>query len=81
MQKRDGPPLKFAMFGGGTPAVNKKCDLKKKLSHFRIMKFVKTSVSSVIFQMLMQLHRGRSLVVQLYSNFSMDPMIFTLHCC
>jgi len=51
------------------------------LSRFGITKFVimETLRSSVIFKTIMvPLHRGRFLVVQLYSSFSMDPLDFFL---
>ena len=51
------------------------------LSRFGIMKFVimETLWSSVIFKTIMvPLHRGRFLVVHLYSSFSMDPLDFFL---
>jgi len=50
------------------------------MSRFVIAKFVITETlwSSVIFKTIMvPLHRGRFLVVQLYSSFSMDPWIFS----
>ena len=51
------------------------------LSRFGITKFVimQTLWSSVIFKTIMvPLHRGRFLVVHLYSSFSMDPLDFFL---
>ena len=51
------------------------------MSRFGITKVVITDTlrSSVIFKTIMvPLHRGRFLVVYLYSNFSMDPLNFFL---
>ena len=63
---------------GRAPAVNEKvwCFLFVFLSRFGITKFVitETLLSSVIFKTIMvSLHRGRFVVVQLYLTFSLDP--------
>jgi len=87
VQKRDGPPLSPCQVWRGS-WVARRLQMKKSdvcffcsffvciLSRFGI---TETQWSSVIFKtVIVPLHRGRFLVVHLYSSFSMDPLDFFL---
>jgi len=73
---------KYGGIVGRAPAVDEKvwCFLSVCfLSRFGMAKFVITETlwSSVIFKTIMvSLHRGRFVVVHLYSTFFLDPRIF-----